>query len=70
MSKKDYVEMAKLLVAFREKQVGQFVHQAHIDGFNADLDRDLIVPIARLFAADNGAFSYARFLAACGVVAE
>lgn len=69
MSKKDYVKLAKLLLEFRNKQVDKFVHQTHIDGFNADLDRDLIVPLAHVLRKENSAFDYTRFLAACGVEA-
>jgi hypothetical protein len=66
MNKKDYVALAKLVAAFREKLVTGFPADEHAETV---LDRDLIVPLAHMLKANNEAFDYARFLAACGVVA-
>lgn len=67
MTKKDYIEIARILSRFRGKLENGFPADepaAHV------LDREVVVPIAHMLKADNGRFDYARFLRACGVQHE
>lgn len=63
MTKKDYIALAKIIAAFREKADGNMV-AGQIDDC---ITRDLVVPLAHMLKQDNSAFDHARFLRACNV---
>jgi hypothetical protein len=63
MTKKDYVKLAKLVTSYRD----QLLHPTAPGWVDEHFVRDFVVPLAHTLKADNPAFDYAKFLAACGV---
>jgi len=62
MTRRDYPDMAKLVVKFRER-----MRRTQPGQTDECVVRDLIVPLAHLLERDNPEFDHDGFLASCGV---